>query len=139
MLAGARRPARSPPAHAVNGPARGLPEVVGEARAERRDVLDDVRVPLNLARAGRVTEQVRIVALLPDKDEVGSCHELCDVRAPRRGAGKGAGRDTPPAFVLCFVLAPELVLLDELLVREDDPTRYRVSPLHRRKGSDARR
>jgi hypothetical protein len=39
--------------------------------------------------------------------------------------------------VLCFVLAPELVLLDELLVGEDNPTRYRVSPLHRRKGSDA--
>src|SRR5215204_1171938 len=100
MRAGARRPARSLPAHAVNGPARGLPEVVGEARAER-------------------------------------WAELGDVRAPRRRAGKWAGRHTPPAFVLCFVLAPELVLLDELLVGEDNPTRYRVSPLHRRKGSDA--
>src|SRR4051794_27841581 len=122
MRAGARRPARSLPAHAVNGPARGLPEVVRETRAERRDVLDDVRVPQDVARAGRMTEQVRIVALLPDKDQVRRGHELCDVRAPRRGAGKRAGRDTPPAFVLCFVLAPELVLLDELLVGEDDPT-----------------
>jgi hypothetical protein len=40
--------------------------------------------------------------------------------------------------MLFFVLAPELVLLEELLVLEDDPTWRRVSPLHRRKGSDER-
>jgi hypothetical protein len=33
-----------------------------------------------------------------------------------------------------LVLAPELVLLDELLVLEDDPTGCRVSPLHGAEG-----
>ena len=110
--ASARRRGRAPPprranpawtcrsslaADAVYGPAGGFPGVVRGARPETGLVLDDARVPADLLRALGVAQQVRVVALLPDEDQMRRGHELGDEVAPVRRARERIGRDAVPA------------------------------------------
>ena len=86
---------------AVDGPARGFPRVVRRAGAERGLVRHDARIAPDLLRTPGVTQQVRVVALLPDEDQVRGRHELGDERAALGGARERIGRDAePPAVVL---------------------------------------
>ena len=70
----------------------GLPRVVRGARPEAVLVRDDARVAADLLRALRVPEQVRVVALLPDEDEMRGGHEVGDERAALAGHGNGSVR-----------------------------------------------
>ena len=89
----------------------GLPRVVRGARAELRLVDDDARVPPDLLGALGMPEQVRVVAALPDEDEVGRRHEVRDERAALRRARERVGGDAEPAGVVAArVVGPELFL-----------------------------
>src|SRR6185436_2179401 len=105
---------------AVDGAAGGLPRVVRGARAERGLVRDDARVAADGLRAACMPEEVRVVALLPDEDQVRSGHVLGDKRAPVGRAREGVRRDAvPPGVVLVGVVGPELLVLEQLLLVED--------------------
>ena len=95
---------------AVDGAAGRLPGVVRGARAELPLVRDDPRVAPHVLRALRVPEQVRVVALLPDEDQVRGGHELGDEAAVRRRAGEPVGPHAEPARVVGRLVEPELVL-----------------------------
>src|SRR5581483_808068 len=107
------RTRRGSTTNAVHRPPRRLPRVVRGARAEGGLVRDHARVATDLLRPLGVTEQVRVVALLPD-----------EIAAGRR-ARKGRRRDAEPArVVLAAVAGPQLLLLGELLVLEEQAARF---------------
>src|SRR5207253_11461328 len=120
-----RRNALRSTADAVHRPARGLPRVVRGARPVLGDVVDDARVAADVLRALRVVEQVRIVALLPDEDQMRGRHEDRDERAPRRGTREWIGADAAPAFMVAAILRPELLVLrlQLLLIKQLDASR----------------
>src|SRR4029079_13123560 len=100
------------PTDRVHGAAGRLPRVVRGARPEAVLVRDDPRVAADLLRALGVPEQVRVVALLPDEDEVGGGHEVGHERAAVGRTGKGVGANAEPAGVVAIgdVVPVELVL-----------------------------
>src|SRR5687768_9552658 len=122
--------------HGVDGPAGGLPRVVRRARAEAPLVGDDPRVAADLLRTLCVPEQVRVVALLPDEDQVRRRHVVGDVRAADGRAGERVGADAVPAgAIVVGVVLPELALLLEQLVLEEEAAgsglkRTRLGRLH---------
>ena len=83
----------------VDGAPGRLPDVVRGARAERRPVLDHARVPADLLRALRMAQEVRVVALLPDEDQMSGGHELGHVGAAR-GRQERVGGHAEPAGVV---------------------------------------
>ena len=105
----------------MHRPARSLPGVVGRARAERWLIGGYAWVAAHFHGALRVPEEVRVVAFLPDEHEVRSGHELGDERAPGGRTRERISADAPPAAVVTsVVLAPELLLLVEVLERDAD-------------------
>ena len=107
------RPRQAGRLDAVDRTAGRLPQVVRGARAERGLVLDDARVAADLLRPLGVAEQVRVVALLPDEDEVRGGHELGDEGAAGGGTRERVGADAEPAGVVgAGVVGPELLLLE---------------------------
>src|SRR5207247_2412515 len=94
----------------MDRPTRCLPGVVRRTRAKGRLVPDDPRIPPNLLGSLRVPKQVRIVALLPDEDEMGGGHEIGDVRATRCWARERVGSHAEPATVITAALfVPQLL------------------------------
>jgi hypothetical protein len=63
-------------------------------------------------------EQHRIVALLPDEDQVGGRHEVRDELAAGRGTWERIGANAKPAFVVVDSLVGPELLLDDPLVPE---------------------
>src|SRR5207248_8432972 len=126
-------------ADSVHGTARRLPRVVRRARPERGLVRDDAGIAADLLRSAGMTEEVGIVALLPNEHEMRGGHELGDIRASRRRARERVGADTEPARMLAVLFAlPELFVFDRL--RLFDGMHVAASdllPLHPRKGSGA--
>jgi len=84
----------------VHGPTGGLPQVVRRTRTERRLVRDDAGVTADPLRTSRVTQEVRIVTLLPDEDHVRRRHELGDEGASWRGTGERVRGHAVPAAVV---------------------------------------
>jgi hypothetical protein len=81
-----------------------------------------VRVAADLLRAFRVPEEVRVVALLPDEDQMRGGHELRDEFAAGSRARERRRRHAEPAGVVVIaVLPPELLLPEELHLLEQDP------------------
>jgi hypothetical protein len=69
-------------------------------------------------------EEVRVVALLPNENQVRSGHELGHEAAPLGGARKRIGADTRPAGVItCVVVLPELLVFlgKQELALDDEP------------------
>ena len=94
---------------AVHRASRGLPRVVRRARPEAGLVADDPRIPPYLLCALRVPEEVRVVAFLPDENEMGRGHEVGDEEAALGRAGEGIRADTEPATMVPVVVAqPQL-------------------------------
>src|SRR5829696_9654805 len=99
----------------MHRPPRRLPRVIRRAGTERPLVVDDRRVATDLLRALRMAEEVRVVAFLPDEDEVHGRHEEGDEIAARRRARKRVGADAEPAgMVGSSLLRPEGLLEDRL-------------------------
>src|SRR5207253_1918486 len=106
---------------AVNRTTRGLPRVVRRARPVRRRVGHDARVAADLEGAPRVPEQVRVVALLPDEDQVRRGHELGDEVATGGGTRERVGAHAEPALVvLAALVGPQALFLGEPVVLEDE-------------------
>src|SRR5260221_14755100 len=118
---------------AVNGPAGGDPRVVRGARPELGAVPGHPWVAADVAGAGRVAQQVRVVERLPDEDQMRRGHELGDERTALRRARKRIRAHAEPAVVPALgVVLPELELAvddNRLLLEEDLPA------LHREQGS----
>ena len=88
-----------------------------------------MRVPPDLEGALCVPEQVRVVALLPDEHEVGGGHEVGDEETAARRARERIRLHAPPAGVVAgVVVTPQVLVLEELLVGEDErpSLRYRL-------------
>src|SRR6185436_6769779 len=93
----------------------GFPRVVRRARPVLGRVLLDARVPPDLLRALRVVEEIRIVALLPDEDQVRRGHEVGDEIAAVRRTRERIRPDAEPAgVVVSAVVRPERLDLDQL-------------------------
>src|SRR5579864_33350 len=124
-------------ADAVHGSSGRLPRVVRRARPEVEFVRDDARIPSDLFRAAGMTEQIRIVPLLPDEDEMRRRHELGDVGAARRWARERIGAYAVPAGVVAvLVAAPELLVLERLdFLGQPNAAAPHLLPLHGRNGS----
>ena len=124
LLDAERQAAAEAIAHEQRGRAGPPPPTRSTRRSARsRSRRDDPRVAADLHRALRVPEQVRIVALLPDEDEVRRGHEVGHERAAVGRAGKGIGANAEPAGVVVVgVVDPvELVLLEQLVHRDQRP------------------
>jgi hypothetical protein len=76
-------------------------------------------------------EQIRVVALLPDQDQVCRGHEAGDKGAPCRRTREGIGADAEPAGVIgARVVPPELLFLHRLRVRKESAPRLDAALLH---------
>src|SRR5262245_20196688 len=119
--------------HRVDWAARSRPRVIRGARAEFRLVLDDARVAADLLRPLGMAEKIRVVAMLPDEDEMNFGHEMCDEGAALRRAGERIGRDTEPAgMVATRVVGPQILLrLEADLLLHDCPA-FELGAAHRR-------
>ena len=79
-------------------------------------------VPSDFLGALRVPEQIRVVALLPDQNEMRRRHEVGDERAPFRRAGEGIRAHAEPATVVSAA-----VVLPQLLVWREDIGEHRAA------------
>src|SRR4029079_9555230 len=92
------------------------------------------RVAADIARAGGVTQEVRVVDLLPDEDQVRRGHELRDEGAAVSRAREWVGPDAEPPVVVAVVVLPELFfILDDRVVEDGMPA------LHPEQGTDGSR
>ena len=67
-------------------------------------------------------KQIRIVRLLPDKNEMRSSHERRNIRAPGRRTGKRIGPNAkPPITIRVVIVPPNLLFLDRTLVENNRP------------------
>ena len=118
---------------AVHRAAGGDPRVVRGARAVLGAVAGDARVAADVARARGVTQEVRVVVLLPHEDQVRRGHELGDERAAGgRARERIRAHAEPPVVVTTLVVLPQLDVfeLGDAVLENDLPA------LHRAQGSD---
>src|SRR5439155_26446719 len=125
--------------YAMNRPPRRLPRVVRRARPVRGRVGNDSRIAPDLLGSARMTEQVRIVALLPHEDQMRSGHELGHEDAAGGGTGEGVGADAePPVVVVTALVGPQLLLVRERVLLEDKRPPLGARLLHAGEFSGAR-
>ena len=100
----------------------GDPGVIRSRGPISSPVPDDPRIPPHIPSPSSMPKQIRIVRLLPDKDQMRSSHERRNIRAPRSRTGKRIGPNAkPPITIRVVIVPPNLLFLDRTLVENDRP------------------
>ncbi len=98
------------------------PGVVGSRGPIGSPVANDPRIPPHIPSPSSMPKQVRIVRLLPNKNQVRGSHERRNIRAPRSRTGKRIGPNAkPPITIRVVIVPPNLLFLDSTLVENDRP------------------